>query len=163
MNERTKPPEAAPHGKRPFFLKLASLPLSFLTLVVVMMGLLHLDASMTGWKSLASRYSAKGEPANVKRSQDADVGTIGLVRVKSLYRTAATDEGLYLAMPGIVSAGHTPLLVPWSELKVTNDSNTLGTRVLVLEAGEPSAGKITIRGGIVGDVATRVAQVEAKQ
>jgi hypothetical protein len=133
------------------------MPLGFITLDLFLWGLLHVDASMTGWKSLASRYLASTTPANVSTGQDADVGTIGLVRVKSLYRAAATDEGLYLAMPGIVGAGHTPLLVPWKELRITSDSTTLGKRILVMEAGEPSAGKITLRGGIADDVAKRVA------
>jgi hypothetical protein len=121
-----------------------------------MTGLFFADARMTGWHSLAKSFPASSEPANVSKRQNAGVGLIGLVQLRNLMRAAATDEGLYLAFPKIFSMGHPPLLLPWSQLRVTDDKTVFGIRVLTMQAGEPKIARVMLRGGVAPEVAARI-------
>jgi hypothetical protein len=94
----------------------------------------------------------------VNRHQNGGVGLIGLVHLRNLMRAAATDEALYLAFPKMLSAGHPPLLIPWPQLRITDDKTIFGSRVLTLQAGEPKIARVTLRGGIVPEVAARLAK-----
>ena len=120
--------------------------------VAFMSGIFFLDARMTGWAALAQRFPAANEPANVNRHQNGGVGAIGLVQMRNLLRAAATDAGLYLAFPKVLSAGHRPLLIPWSQLRIADDKTVFGIRVLTLQAGDPKVARVILRGGIAQDV-----------
>jgi hypothetical protein len=124
--------------------------------IAFMTGIFFLDARMTGWSALAQRFPATSEPPNVFKRQNGGVGTIGLVQMRGLLRAAATEQGLYLAFPKMLRAGHAPLLIPWSQLKITDDKTILGIRVLTLQAGEPKIARVMLRGGIAADVAARI-------
>ena len=123
--------------------------------LVFMTGIFFLDARMTGWHALAKRFSTGSEPANLNKRQNGGVGSIGLVQMRNLLHAAATDEGLYLAFPKILSAGHPPLLIPWPQIRITNDKTLFGVRVLTLQVGEPKIARVMLRGGIAPDVANR--------
>ena len=128
--------------------------------LVFMTGLFFLDARMTGWHALAKRFPAASEPANVNKRQNGGVGSIGLVQMRNLLRAAATNEGLYLAFPKILSAGHPPLLIPWPQLRITNDKTLFGVRVLTLQVCEPKIARLMLRGGIAPEVANRAQRHE---
>ncbi len=124
--------------------------------ITFMTGLFFLDARITGWHALAQRFPAAGEPLNIYKRQNGGVGTIGLVQMRGLLRVAATNRGLYLAFPKMLSVGHAPLLIPWSQLKLTDDKTVLGIHVLTLQAGDPRLARVMLRGGIATEVAARV-------
>jgi hypothetical protein len=124
--------------------------------VAFMTGIFFLDARITGWSALAQRFPASSEPANLNKRQNGGVGLIGLVQLRNLLRAAAIEEGLYLAFPKILSAGHKPLLIPWSQLRITDDKTIFGIRVLTLQVSEPKIARVMFRGGIAFDVAERV-------
>ena len=119
-------------------------------------GIFFLDARMTGWRALAQRFPAAGEPLSIYKRQNGGLGLIGLVQMRNLLRAAATDQGLYLAFPKMLSAGHAPLLIPWPQLRITDDKTVFGIRILTLQAGEPKIARIILRGGIAPQVADRL-------
>jgi hypothetical protein len=129
--------------------------------VAFMTGIFFLDARITGWSALARRFPAAREPANIFKRQNGGVGTIGLVQMRGLLRAAATPQGLYVAFPKLLSAGHPPLLIPWSQLKITNDKTIFGIRVLTLQVGDPNIARLTLRGGIAPQVAARLTKALA--
>jgi len=55
-----------------------------------------------------------------------------------------------------LSAGHPPLLLPWSKLRVLSDKKLLGTRLVHLQVGEPKIAKIYLRGGVADAVVDRL-------
>ncbi len=124
--------------------------------LMFMVGIFLLDARITGWYALAQRFPASSEPAHVNKRQNGGVGTIGLVQMRNLLRAAGTDEGLYLAFPKMLSAGHPPLLIPWSQLRITDDKTLFGIRILTLQAGDPKIARVILRGGIAPEVAARL-------
>jgi hypothetical protein len=136
--------------------RLVFLLISIASLVVMLWGLLLLDGRITGWHALAGRYAAPVTPADVRTNQDGGVGRIGLLRIKSLYRAAATDDGLYLAVPGLLRAGHPPLLIPWTDLTIVSDKTMLGIEVLELRAPDADGELIVLRGGIAPEVRQRL-------
>ncbi len=97
------------------------------------------------------------KPADVHARQNGGVGTVGLIHVKGLMRAAANDNGLYFAFPTFLSAGHPPLQIPWSEIRVVSDRHLLGTRVVRLEVGQPKLVRLYLRAGIADAVAERLA------
>jgi ankyrin repeat protein len=126
-------------------------------LAMFAVGLLYADARTTGWAQLAGRYTAPAAfEGQTFARQDVDVGTVSLVRIRNLMRAAPLDSGLYLAMPAVVRLGHPPLLVPWSEMRVTNDREVLGRRVVTVSVGSPAVTTITLRGGVADDVRLRL-------
>ena len=119
-----------------------------------------LDARVTGWHALAQRFAAVGEPARVNAHQNGGVGSVGLVYLKGLMRAAADERGFYFAFPKFLSAGHPPLHIPWSEMRVMSDKTLLGMRVVQLQVGEPKVSRIYLRGGVADSVIDRLRQEE---
>ena len=124
--------------------------------VAFVAGIFFLDARITGWHALGQRFPASSQPATVNKRQNGGVGLIGLVQLRNLLRAAATNEGLYMAFPKMLSAGHAPILIPWSQLHITDDKTIFGIRVLTMQAGEPKIARVMLRGGIVPQVADRL-------
>jgi ankyrin repeat protein len=124
--------------------------------ITFMTAIFFLDARMTGWRALAQRFPATSEPPNLSKHQNGGVGTIGLVQLRGLLRAAATDQGLYLAFPKMLSAGHPPLLIPWSQLRITGDKTIFNMHVLTMQAGDPKIARVMLRGGIAPEVAARL-------
>lgn len=137
--------------------RLAFLPVTLVCFPLFAWGLILLDARMRGWTRLAHRFAATRPPAGVlKRHQDGFVGRIGLLKLKSMLTAAASEEGLYLAMPSWLSAGHPPLLIPWSEMRVAYTRPGLEGQVIGLRIGEPEIGLITLRAGLADEVTKRI-------
>jgi hypothetical protein len=129
--------------------------------VAFMSAIFFLDARMTGWHALAKHFPASTEPANINRRQNGGVGLIGLVQLRNLLRAAATDEGLYLAFPKMLSAGHAPVLIPWSQLRITDDKTIFGIRVLTLRVGDPKIARVMLRGGVAPEVAAHMTRLSS--
>lgn len=135
---------------------LVLLPFAVVTFIALMALFLHLDARMRGWTPLAEKFSATTTPSSTTR-QDVFVGTWGLAKAKNLAHTAATDQGLYLAMPTLLRPGHPPLLIPWAELHLDSAKPGIVTdKVVTLHVGKPSITTITLRGDIANEVEKRL-------
>jgi hypothetical protein len=143
-------------GRPPLILAIFFALMMAVFFVAFMTGIFLLDARMTGWHALAQRFPSASEPAMVNKRQNGGVGSIGLVQLRNLLRASATNEGLYMAFPRFLSVGHGPLLIPWSQLRVTDDKTIFGIRVVTLQAGEPKIARVTLRGGIAPQVAERL-------
>jgi hypothetical protein len=131
---------------------LPALPVFF---VLFFWGLLRIDARITGWSALAERYST-ANPAGISiTTQDGTVGEWGLVHVKGLMRVDQGEAGLYIAYPGWLSAGHPPLLIPWSELRLKDARDVVGIHVVHLSAGDPELAVVIIRGGKAKEIEQR--------
>ncbi len=119
----------------------------------------HFDARLRGWDELAARFQARDDtPVNWRTGQDGAVGRVGLIQTRRMLRAAVTPEGLYLAMPRWVRAAHPPLLVPWSNLRVSSCAAGLtGEPRVELEAATSSTSRhfIVLRGGVAADVIGR--------
>jgi len=133
--------------------------LSPLVFVGFFWALFHLDAKLRGWDDLAVRYRAMGPaPVALTTGQDGAVGRVGLIQMRRMLRAAATTEGLYLAMPSWVLAGHPPLMIPWSRLRVTSCGKGIGGQSRVMLEASTSAssrGLIALRGGVADAVLER--------
>jgi ankyrin repeat protein len=137
------------------------IPLGFATMALFVVGLLHADARTTGWTRIAARHAAPSSLDGTRFArQDADVGTIGFIRVRNVMRAAALDTGLYLAMPAVARLGHKPLLVPWTEMRVVKKTDILGRAIVRLSVGSPQLGTITLRGGVAEEARRRATRSE---
>lgn len=130
---------------------LAASPVGFVVLFYL---LFHLDAYLRDWTPLAARFAAAGTPASVDAHQDGAVGRIGTIRTRKMLRAAATDEGLYIAMPGWVVAGHPPLQIPWSQLRLESCTRGIAGLRLRLRAVDPAV-PIYLNDGVAEQVLTR--------
>jgi hypothetical protein len=125
--------------------------------ILFISALLALDARMRGWRRMAGRFRATAVPAGVELlRQDAEIGSVGLLQLRGLFRAAATDDGMFLAAPSLLARTHPPLLIPWDQLALRDDRTRLGMRIVRLSVGRVHAGFITLRGGIAEDVWTRL-------
>ena len=124
--------------------------------IIFFTGILLLDARLTGWHRLAQAFPATAEPPGTNRHQNGGVGSIGLVYLKGLMHAAADERGLYLAFPGFLRAGHMPLHVPWSQLRITSEKNLFGLHIVQLQVGDPKIGSIYLRGGVSAAVVDRL-------
>lgn len=136
----------------PWLYLLAPVALAFLILA-----LLWTDAGMRGWRRLASRFTASGEPMGATR-QDGDVGGTGIIQLRGLLRAAVSDRGLYLAPPRPMRLTHRPLLIPWDQISVRDDRRRLGVPILTLSIGRVHVGFVTLRGGVAGAVLDRISR-----
>jgi hypothetical protein len=131
----------------------AALLLSPVAFVALFWALFHADARLRGWNHLAERFAARLTPATgLNAHQDGSVGRVGTIQLKKMLRAAATDEGLYLAMPSWVLAAHPPLIIPWSALDVQScTSGPMGLRLDLTIKGV-SSGPVVLRAGIARQV-----------
>ena len=91
--------------------------------------------------------------------------------LRHMLRAAATEDGLYLAFPGLLRAGHAPLLIPWDRLNIHSEQTLLGVYILTLDAKadatvDPStpdeSERITLRDGIAAEVKKRLSAPAAR-
>ena len=119
--------------------------------------LLVADARMRGWRRMAAKFGTGEEPFDVTPvRQDGEIGSVGLLQLRGLFRAAANDDGLFLAAPRLIARTHPPLLIPWDQLALREDQTLLGTRIVRLSVGRVHLGFITLRGGIAGEVRDRL-------
>jgi hypothetical protein len=122
-------------------------------------GCMNADSKVTGWRAMASRYAAGGETeADRVERQDGTVGEWGFVHTKGLLRVGDGEQGLFIANPGWLSAAHPPLRIPWSDLRVKDADDVLGTHIVRLAVGEPEIAVIILRGGKARAIEERLKQ-----
>lgn len=130
---------------------MAASPVGFLVFFYL---LFHLDAYLRNWTPLADRFAAAGTPASIDTHQDGAVGRVGTILTRKMLRAAATDEGLYIAMPAWVVAGHPPLHIPWSQLRLESCSRGIAGLRLRLRVTDPAV-PIFLNDGVAAQVLTR--------
>ena len=69
---------------------------------------------VSGWQNLASQYAT---PPRYEGFYTNVSGRVGLVSYNNLLRIAFTEKGLYLHIMPFFQIGHTPLLLPWHQLR----------------------------------------------
>jgi hypothetical protein len=135
----------------PRFAWLLASPVGFLVFFYL---LFHLDAYLRNWTPLANRFAATATPAGVDAHQDGAVGRIGTIHLRKMLRAAATDEGLYIAMPSWVVAKHPPLTIPWSQLRLESCTRGIAGLRLRLRVVDPAV-PIYLNDGVAAQVLTR--------
>jgi len=124
-------------------------PLSIAMLVLLVWGIGHLDARMRKWSAMADKFATDKPPAGqIERNQDGVVGTVGLITLKHLLTASVSDEGLYIAMPSWLRAGHPPLLVPWNQVRVSEIGSGVDGPIVRFYIGHPRVGTVELRGGL---------------
>ena len=78
-------------------------------------GVCLLLARIGGWSALATRFPTVEEPAGQRfRFCSAK---IGFAAYRCVITAIKSDTGLHLSMLALMRLGHSPILIPWSEMK----------------------------------------------
>jgi hypothetical protein len=81
-------------------------------------------ARIGGWSALATRFRAIEEPAGERfRFCSAK---IGIAAYRSAITAIKSDGGLHVSMLALLRLGHSPILIPWSEMKNPRAKRLLG-------------------------------------
>jgi hypothetical protein len=86
------------------------------------MGVCWLLALVGGWRALAGRYRVDGEPRAPTRRT---FGMLGLVSYNGVLDVAASNSGLDLRVMSLFRAGHPPLRIPWTDIRVEGETWSL--------------------------------------
>ena len=110
-------------------------------------GVCLLLARIGGWSALAIRFRAVEEPAGEKfRFCSVKIGM-------ALYRSAVTaiksETGLHLSLIALLRVGHSPILIPWSEMKNPQAGRVLGASWVDVTVSTPSLIAIRLPAKIV--------------
>jgi Ankyrin repeats (3 copies)/Ankyrin repeats (many copies) len=142
---------AQPERQSPRLWWLAASPVGFLVFFYL---LFHVDAFLRNWTPLASRFAATDTPTSIDSHQDGAIGRVGTILTRKMLRAAATDEGLYIAMPAWVVAAHPPLHIPWSQLRLESCSRGLAGLRIRLRVVDPAV-PIYLNDGVAAQVLAR--------
>jgi hypothetical protein len=83
------------------------------------MGVCWLLALVAGWRGLASRYRVDTEP---KPATQTTSGMVGLVSYNGVLQVGASNAGLDLRVMVLFRAGHPPLRIPWTDIRVESET-----------------------------------------
>lgn len=115
-------------------------------------GLFVVIARLTGWARLAERFPADREPdeglcfrGQYMRLGWSDYNGPLTIRI--------SPEGLYLAVWPIL-VGHAPILIPWSEVRVTEERRRRWIAVALVEVGQPPLAKMQLPLSIIDAAAS---------
>ncbi len=86
----------------------------FLLVSVVAMGGVAIAG---GWRSLAQRYRTERELPERRRTLQRAQMRLG-TNYNNIVTLGSDAEGLYMAMPSLLSFGHPRLFIPWSDVVV---------------------------------------------
>lgn len=100
-------------NQHPALFILAIAAFFLLTSVVAMGGV----AVVGGWRSLAGRYRTERELPEHRRSLQRAQMRLG-TNYNNILTLGSDADGLYMAMPKLLSLGHPRLFIPWSEIQV---------------------------------------------
>ena len=90
---------------------------SLLAFCLIWLGVIFLLSELSGWRSLAVRYSAgKVFSGQLFRLQSGQMRWVGINRCLNI---GANREGLHLSMLPVFAIFHAPLFVPWRDIAVT--------------------------------------------
>ena len=82
------------------------------------MGVCWILALAGGWRALAARYRVSNEP---RPTTQRTSGMVGLVSYNGVLELAASRLGLELRVMGLFRAGHPPLRIPWTDVRVEGE------------------------------------------
>jgi hypothetical protein len=86
------------------------------------MGVCSLLALVAGWRGLASRYRVHTDP---KPATQTTSGMVGLVSYNGVLQVGASNAGLDLRVMVLFRAGHPPLRIPWTDIRVESETSGL--------------------------------------
>jgi hypothetical protein len=96
-----------------------------------------------GWAKLAERFPAATPPQGERRTmQTVELG--GLVRYRWCVTVVMSPRGLYLALASPILPKHSPMLIPWSEVKGVRCARLYWWLAVRLTIGEPPVSTITV-------------------
>ena len=99
-------------------------------------GVCLLLARIGGWSALATRFPAVEEPAGQRfRFCSAK---IGFAAYRCVITAIKSDTGLHLSMLALMRFGHSPILIPWSEMKNPRAKRMLGASWVDVTVSTPS-------------------------
>jgi hypothetical protein len=101
------------------------------------MGVCWLLALVGGWRTLAARYRMHDEQ---KPTTQSTSGMLGLVSYNGVLQVGASNIGLDLRVMALFRAGHPPLRIPWTDIRVEDErAGLLGAQTrLRLGPGGPA-------------------------
>jgi uncharacterized membrane protein YgcG len=100
-------------NQHPALFMVAIVAFFLLTSMVAMGGV----AAVGGWRSLAGRYRTERALPEHRRSLQRAQMRLG-TNYNNILTLGSDAEGLYMAMPKLLSLGHPRLFIPWSEIQV---------------------------------------------
>ena len=83
-------------------------------LIVMLYGVLHITAWISGWQYLSKTYHTTQA---IKPNYTYLSGMVGWISYNNILQIGVTAAGLYLALPKFFSFGHKPLFIPWKHVK----------------------------------------------
>lgn len=90
-------------------------------------------AAMSGWRVLTVAFTKQSEPYGATQTAGPFFNTVYMrfrCQYSGVIRMTAADDALYLSVLGVFRAGHPPLRIPWTEIKISRTSR--GWRSVVL-------------------------------
>ena len=93
-------------------------------------------ARIGGWSALATKFAAAEEPAG-ERFRFCSA-RIGIAAYRSSITAIKSDTGLHLSMLALLRLGHSPILIPWSEMKNPQAKRVLGASWVNITVSTPS-------------------------
>ncbi len=107
------------------FLCYLSLAIPFVFIPLTWTLTFYLAARMSGWLTLAVKYTAGREPpGEVFRWRS--MGTFKMGGYNNCIRFVVSDRGLYIAVQRPFGSFHEPLLIPWRDLEWIADRKMWG-------------------------------------
>lgn len=96
------------------------------------MSVCWLLALVGGWHGLASRYAVHDE---TKPATQSISGALGVVSYNGVLQVGASNTGLDLRVMALFRAGHPPLRIPWTDIRVEKENAGLFGWQTILRLG----------------------------
>lgn len=97
------------------------------------LGVCWLLGLASGWRGLAARHRASREPPLGSRMTS---GMLGVVSYNGVLEIGADVEGLDLRVMAMFRAGHPPLRIPWSVIRVEGEHHGIFIKQTKIRLGE---------------------------
>lgn len=97
-----------------------------------------------GWRKLAGRFPA---PQNFAEGRlfKWQSGDVGVASYNSVLNIRVSPRGLYFSCIPLFRFMHPPILIPWTQVKVTRQKRFLGKEAIRLTIGSPKLATIALR------------------
>ena len=101
----------------------------------------------SGWNRLAKRYESNRAFHGKRHSRQ--IGQLGWVGYNGVLTFTATNHGLGINVMALFSAGHPPLLIPWTDLYPQGTKRRFLKDYEVYHIGQPVEARLALPAGIV--------------
>jgi hypothetical protein len=98
-------------------------------------------ALISGWFSLASHFRAHSRPEGQKVT--SQVKQMGIVPENRVTHMIISERGLYLYVSPLFRFFHPPLLLPWSQVRLVREIQTLWWYTYELDIGQITNLRVT--------------------